>query len=54
MKQLSVLEKKYSIIEKELRVQSTFYMDDVQALFTDTKQATIYWNLSKLVEVGYL
>ena len=54
MKQLSALEKKFSIIEKELREQSTFYMDDVQALFPDMKQATIYWNLSKLVEAGYL
>lgn len=54
MKQLSALEKKYTIIEKELREQATFYMEDVQALFPDMKQATIYWNLSKLVEAGYL
>ena len=54
MKQLSALEKKYTIIEKELREQATFYMEDIQALFPDMKQATIYWNLSKLVEAGYL
>ena len=54
MKQLSALEKKYTIIEKELREQATFYMEDIQALFPYMKQATIHWNLSKLVEAGYL
>ena len=54
MEKLSALEKKYTIIEEKLREQATFYMDDVQAIFPEMKSATIYWNLSKLVEAGYL
>ena len=54
MEKLSALEKKYIIIEENLKEQATFYMEDVQALFPDMKQASIYWNLSKLVEAGYL
>ena len=54
MKTLSALEKKYSLIEEKLREQIAFYMEDVQALFPNMKPATIYWNLSKLVEAGYL
>ena len=54
MKKLSALEKKYVTIEEKLREQATFYMEDVQAIFPDMKPATIYWNLSKLVESGYL
>ena len=54
MEKLSALEKKYIIIEEKLKEQATFYMEDVQALFPDMKQSSIYWNLSKLVEAGYL
>ena len=54
MEKLSALEKKYIIIEENLKEQATFYMEDVQALFPDMKQASIYWNLPKLVEAGYL
>lgn len=54
MKKLSALEKKYTILEEKLRGQATFYMEDVQAIFPEMKSATIYWNLSKLVEAGYL
>ena len=46
--------KKYNAIEEKLREQTTFYMEDVQAIFPDMKQSSIYWNLSKLVENGYL
>ena len=48
MEKLSALEKKYIIIEENLKEQATFYMEDVQALFPDMKQASIYWNLSEL------
>ena len=54
MEKLSALEKKYIVIEEKLKEQATFYMEDVQALFPDMKQSSIYWNLSKLVEAGYL
>lgn len=54
MGKLSALEKKYTIIEQKLSEQATFYMEDVQAIFPEIKPATIYWNLSKLVEAGYL
>ena len=54
MEKVSALEKKYNAIEEKLREQTTFYMEDVQAIFPDMKQSSIYWNLSKLVEAGYL
>ena len=54
MEKLSALEKKYIVIEENLKEQATFYMEDVQTLFPDMKQSSIYWNLSKLVEAGYL
>lgn len=46
--------KKYAVIEEKLKEQATFYMEDVQAIFPDMKQSSIYWNLSELVEAGYL
>lgn len=45
--------KKYKAIEKKLGEQTTFYMEDVQAIFPDMKQSSIYWNLLKLVETNY-
>lgn len=54
MEKVSALEKKYNAIEEKLREQTTFCMEDVQAIFPDMKQSSIYWNLSKMVEAGYL
>ena len=54
MEKVSALEKKYNAIKEKLREQTTFYMEDVQAIFPEMKQSSIYWNLSKLVEAGYL
>lgn len=54
MEKLSALEKKYIAIKENLKEQATFYMEDVQAIFPDMKSSSIYWNLSKLVEAGYL
>ena len=54
MDKKSALVKKYDVIEKELREQATFYMEDVQTLFPNMKRSTVYWNLSRLVEAGYL
>lgn len=54
MGQKSALEKKYDIMKENLQQQATFYMEDVQAIFPDMKQSSVYWNLSKMVEAGYL
>jgi predicted transcriptional regulator of viral defense system len=54
MEKISALEKKYTALEDKLREQTTFYMEDVQAIFPDMKKSSIYWNLSKMVETGYL
>jgi predicted transcriptional regulator of viral defense system len=54
MEKISALEKKYTSIEDKLKEQTTFYMEDVQAIFPDMKKSSIYWNLSKMVEAGYL
>lgn len=54
MEKVSALEKRYNKIEETLREQTTFYMEDVQAIFPDMKQSSIYWYLSKMVETGYL
>ena len=54
MEKISALEKKFVVIEEKLGEQATFYMEDVQALFPEIKKSSIYWNLSKLVEAGYL
>ena len=54
MEKVSAFEKKYSVIEEKLREQTAFYVEDVQAIFPDMKQSSIYWYLSKMVETGYL
>lgn len=54
VKQESALENKFKKIEKELRGQATFYTEDIYAVFPDMKKSSLYWNLSKLVEAGYL
>ena len=41
MEKVSALEKKYNAIEEKLREQTTFYMEDVQAIFPDMKQSSI-------------
>lgn len=51
---VSALEEKYKKIEKELQGQSTFYVDDVQAIFPDMKKSSLYWNISKMVEEGFI
>lgn len=54
MKQESALESKFIKLEQELRGQPTFYTEDIQAVFPDMKKSSLYWNLSKLVEAGFL
>jgi hypothetical protein len=54
MEKISALEKKYTTIEDKLKEQTTFYMEDVQSIFPDMKKSSIYWNLSKMVDAGYL
>lgn len=48
------LEVKYQKMIELLGDQSTFYVDEVQKIFPEMKKSSLYWNLSKLVEEGYL
>ncbi|MDD2957781.1 MAG: hypothetical protein PHR92_04720 [Lachnospiraceae bacterium] len=50
----SALEEKYQKILEKLGEEITFYMDDIQDVFPDMKKSSLYWNMSKLVEKGYL
>lgn len=50
----SALEQKYQKIAKALGGQAIFYVEEVQKVFPDMKKSSLYWNMSKLVEEGYL
>ena len=50
----SALENKYYRIVEKLGEQQSFFFDEVQAVFPDMKKSSLYWNLSKLVDGGYL
>lgn len=50
----AALEGKYQKILEKLGSQSIFYVEDIQCLFPDMKKSSLYWNLSKLVDGGYL
>ena len=54
MENSSALENKYYRIVEELGEQQSFFFDEVQAVFPDMKKSSLYWNLSKLVDGGYL
>ena len=48
------LEVKYQKLVELLGDQSTFYVDEVKKIFPEMKKSSLYWNMSKLVEGGYL
>lgn len=48
------LEVKYQKMVELLGDQSTFYVDEVKKIFPEMKKSSLYWNMSKLVEGGYL
>ena len=50
----NALVQKYQKIYELLGDKKTFYIDDVQDIFPDMVKSSLYWNLSKLVEEGYL
>lgn len=50
----NALDQKYQKIYESLGDRITFYIDDVQEIFPDMVKSSLYWNLSKLVEEGYL
>ena len=52
MENRNALESKYQRILNELGEQATF--EDIQRIFPDMKKSTLYWNMSKLVDGGYL
>lgn len=54
MENITSLEKKYEKIVEVFGNQSSFYVDEVEQIFPELKKSTLYWNLSKLVENGYL
>ena len=54
MENRNALESKYQRILNELGEQATFYIEDIQRIFPDMKKSTLYWNMSKLVDGGYL
>ncbi len=54
MDNITALEKKYELILQEFGKQANFYVDEVQKLFPDMKKSSLYWNMSKLVEKGYI
>lgn len=54
MKNKKALDQKYQKILEVLGNQATFYVEDVQDIFPDMKKSSLYWNMSKLVEEGYL
>ena len=54
MGQTSALERMYNRIKQEMDGHITFYTDDIQNIFPEMKKTTLYWNLSKLVEKGFI
>lgn len=51
---MTALEEKYMRIKEKLGDQVTFYVDDIQELFPEMKKSSLYWNMSKMVDAGYL
>lgn len=54
MDSITALEKKYEKIVEVFGKQTSFYVDEVQKIFPEMKKSSLYWNLSKLVEKGYI
>lgn len=54
MENRNALESKYQRILNELGEQAILYIEDIQRIFPDMKKSTLYWNMSKLVDGGYL
>lgn len=54
MDRITALEQKYKKIVETFGKQTNFYVEEVQQIFPDMKKSSLYWNLSKLVEKGYL
>lgn len=54
MDTITSLEKKYEKIVEAFGNQTNFYVDEVQQIFPEMKKSTLYWNLSKLAEHGYI
>lgn len=48
------LEKKFNKIREEIGKNIIFGVEDVRKIFPDKKHSTLYWDMSKLVEAGYI
>lgn len=54
MKQRMSLGEKFNRILKEIGKNTLFNIEDVKRIFPGKKDSTIYWDISKMVEDGYL
>lgn len=54
MERNQTLEDKYNLIKQEIGENVIIYFNDIQQLFPDKKKTTLYWDVSKLVDEGYL
>ena len=48
------LEDKFTEIKKSIGQEPLFTMQDIQEIFPDKQKSSLYWDVSKLVEAGYL
>ncbi|MHB1485744.1 MAG: DUF6577 family protein [Saccharofermentanales bacterium] len=48
------LEDKFNKIKKSIEQEPLFTMQDIQEIFPDKQKSSLYWDVSKLVEAGYL
>ncbi len=48
------LEDKYNKIKMEIKHEPLFTVQDLQRIFPDKQKSSLYWDVSKLVEAGYL
>ena len=48
------LEDKYNLIKQEIGENSIVYFDDIKQLFPEKNKSSLYWDVSKMVDKGYL
>ncbi|MBS4026609.1 MAG: hypothetical protein KGZ96_13225 [Clostridia bacterium] len=48
------LEEKYLLIKNKLGQNTIIYFEDIRQIFPNRKKQSLYWDLSKLVDAGYL
>ena len=48
------LDEKYNLIRNKLGDNTIIYFDDIRQLFPEKKTSSLYWDMYKLVDAGYL